>query len=309
VANAPLSPKLKGRVCAPEAQRGPPNRHVFHRFPDRSLTAAGNHPYKLTRLVSRRSAVRFGRVAACSHHVPHFAAAIVMEKFSRVLAVLIAVLSVAFMGFAGVVSFGGPNWEAEAKKLQGYTFLESEGQNPTWTATRAVDREALSPASPILPEVLTAAIRDRVTKAKTDRDELVAAIPQVEQQTKTLSDMQAADVPALDAYFQQQLQRLAQTNVTIDETSKQQEMVSAEIRKVEDQLASRREDVFRLELEHRVLVADVERVKQNVGVVEEQIRLLEDELDKAQRRKKDLDDQGIPAAPAPGAPVEAPTPR
>jgi archaellum component FlaC len=219
-----------------------------------------------------------------------------MEKLSRVLAVLIAVLSVVFMGFAGVVSFGGPNWEAEAESLEGYTFLRSEGQNPIWTATRAADRQELSTKSALLPEVLVAAIKDRTDLARQERDRLAGEIPTLEQQTKALAAMQEADVPALDAYYKTQNERLSQTHARIEAVSKDQETLAAEIRKVEDQLASRREDVFRLELEYQVLTADTERVKQNVAVVEEQIRLLEDELDKTQRRQRELDERGIPAA-------------
>ncbi|MCA9054635.1 MAG: hypothetical protein KDA75_12410 [Planctomycetaceae bacterium] len=218
-----------------------------------------------------------------------------MEKFSRVLAVAVAVLSVAFMGFAGVVSFGGPNWEAEARSLEGYTFSRSGGENPVWTATRAAGRVELNPKSPLLPEVLTAAIRDRTEEARKDRDRLAQEIPDLQKQSETLRAMQDQDVPALDRYFDTQSKRLADTHAQIATTSQQQEMLAAEVSKIEEQIESRREDVFRLELEYRVLEADVERTHQNVAVVEEQIRLLEDELDKAQRRKQELDQRGIPA--------------
>ena len=217
-----------------------------------------------------------------------------MEKFSRVLAVLVAVLSIAFMGFAAVVSFGGPNWEAEARNLEGYTFSRSEGETPIWTATRAAGRVELTPKSPLLPEVLTAAIRDRTEQAKQERDTKAQEIPDLQKQAQALAAMQEADVPALDRYFQVQSQRLSDTHAQIDTTSQQQEMLAGEVSKIEDQIQSRREDVFRLELEYRVLEADKKRVSQNVDVVKEQIRLLEDELDKAQRRKQELDTRGIP---------------
>ena len=222
-----------------------------------------------------------------------------MEKLSRVLAVLVAVLSVAFMGFAGVVSFGGPNWEAEARSLEGYTFSRSGGENPVWTATRAAGRVELSPKSPLLPEVLTAAIRDRTEEARQERDRLAQEIPDLQKQSEALRAMQEQDLPALEQYFQTQSKRLADTHGQIATTSQQQEMLAAEISKIEDQIDSRREDVFRLELEYRVLEADVERTTQNVEIVEEHIRLLEDELDKAQRRKQELDARGIPAAETP----------
>lgn len=232
-----------------------------------------------------------------------------MEKFSRVLAVLIAVLSVAFMGFAGVVSFGGPNWEAEARALEGYTFSLTPGETPIWSATRAAEREELSTKSQLLPEVLAAAIQDRATRAQQRVQSLNDAIPQLEAQTKTLDEMQTADVPALQQYFDVQTQRLADTHASIESTSKQQKVIAADVRKIEDQLASRREDVFRTELEYRILTADVERAKQNVAVVEEQIRLLEDELDKAQRRQRELDERGLPAAPPRPAGTVPPRPQ
>lgn len=227
-----------------------------------------------------------------------------MEKFSRVLTVLVAVLSVAFMGFAGVVSFGGPNWEAEARAMEGYTFSRSSGEAPLWSVTRAEGREELSTKSPLLPAVIAAAIQDRTQRAQARLQELNEQIPQLEQQNKALAAMQDVDVPALEQAFQAQSKRLADAHAAIDATSQQQKMISDDIRKTEEQLASRREDVFRLELEDRVLDADVERVKQNVAVVEEQIRLIEDELDKVHQRKEEFDRRGLPPA-QPYVPFEA----
>ena len=219
-----------------------------------------------------------------------------MEKFSRVLAVLIAILSVAFMGFAGAVVFGGPNWVAEARALPGYTFSRADGEPPIWSAMRAQGQVELPTKSPLLPEVLTAAIKDRADQARKERDTLAADLPSLEQQATILESMQKADVPALERYFQARFNRLDETHKQIEAASKQQEALAVEVGKIEDQLDSRRQDVFRLELQYRLLDADIVQVDQNLAAVEEQIRLLEDELDKSQRRKQELDRQGLPAA-------------
>jgi chromosome segregation ATPase len=162
----------------------------------------------------------------------------------------------------------------------------------------------LSPTSPLLPEVLTTAINDRTTRAKEERDALVAAIPALQQQTELLQQMQAADREALDRAATANAARLAETNDQVEAVRKQQDMVAQEAQKLEDQLDSRRNDVFRLELQHRLLEADLHEIDQNLHLVAEQIRLIEDELDKARRRSEEMDARGMPAAPAatePGA--------
>lgn len=219
-----------------------------------------------------------------------------MEKLSRVLAVLIAILSVAFMGFAGAVVFGGPNWLAEARALPGYTFSRAEGEPPIWSAMRAQGQVELPTKSPLLPEVLTAAIKDRADQARQERDRLAQELPTIEKTAQDLEARQKADVPALERYFQNRFSRLEETHRQIETASKQQEMLAVEVGKIEDQLDSRRQDVFRLELQYRLLDADVVQVDQNIAAIDEQIRLLEDELDKSQRRKQELDRQGLPAA-------------
>jgi hypothetical protein len=219
-----------------------------------------------------------------------------MQTFSRVLTVVVAVISVAFMGFAGVVSFGGPNWAAEARSMEGYTFERAPGDNPVWSATRSEGREELATKSLLLPEVLAAAYKDRADRANAELQELNNAIPELERRIALSREMQAADVPALDRYFQNETVELQNIQEEILVATREQERLASEVRKIEDQLESRRQDVFRTELQHRLLVADLARIQQNVAAVEEQIRLLEDELDKSRRRSEELNRQGVPPA-------------
>ncbi|MEZ6065589.1 MAG: hypothetical protein R3B90_07720 [Planctomycetaceae bacterium] len=219
-----------------------------------------------------------------------------MQSFSRVLAVLVAVASVVFMGFAGVVSFGGPNWEAEARSLEGYTFDQEPGQPPIWSATRSLGEERLSPTSPLLPEVLVAAYQDRTRRAGEELQTLEGAIPRLQTNTAQLQQMQDADRAALERAFAARTTRLKATRDQIDQLSQQHQQVEADALQVEDRLKSRREDVFRLQLQYRLLEADLYQVDQNIDEVAEQIRLLEDELDKASRRQAEMDARGLPPA-------------
>lgn len=217
-----------------------------------------------------------------------------MEKLSRILTVVVTVAALAFMGFAGVIWFGGPNWEAEARRLEGYTFNQAEGEPPIWSATRAEGREELSTRSPLLPAVLTAAIQDRTRRAQEEHARLAQAIPQLQQQAEILTRMQAQDLEALERAYEGERQRLAAFQTQIEAASKQQEAIAEDIRKLEDQLDSRRQDVFRLDLEYRLLLADLGRIEQNVEAVSQQIRLIEDELEKVQRRQQEFDARGLP---------------
>lgn len=216
-----------------------------------------------------------------------------MQGFSRVLTVLAAVLSIAFMGFAGVATLGGPNWESQAKQLDGFTFSKTTDEVPLWVATRSADREDLSTKSAVLPQVYAAALQDLAGRAKAEASELTTAIPELQRQTQTYRDFQGADVPALDRHFARMQQQLATLNGLIKTSGEQQDAIAAEILQLESQLDSRRQDVFQLDLQYRVLQGEIERIDQNIAVVEEQIRLVEDELDKSQRREKALAAQGL----------------
>lgn len=216
-----------------------------------------------------------------------------MQRFSRILAVLVAVLSVAFMGFAAVVAFGGPNWKAEADSLEGYTFSRSEGENPIWSATRAAGGQELTTKDPLLPKVYLAALQDRTNRAREEVTVLTDAAPKLEEQIKLYKDFQDKDTPALDGYFMAMKQRQADVYAQMEQAAKQQDAITAEVKKLEDQLDSRRQDVYQLELQYRVVKSDQERIRENITAVKEQIRLLEDELDKAQRRERTFQQQGL----------------
>src|SRR5262245_6702004 len=83
----------------------------------------------------------------------------------KVLSVAIAVASVIFMGFVLVATLGGPNWEAEARSIDGYTFGKTDAQPIQWTATRHVGDKTISPSKTI-EQVMVAVYDDKIQETR-----------------------------------------------------------------------------------------------------------------------------------------------
>src|SRR5262245_38835217 len=89
----------------------------------------------------------------------------------KVLSVATAIASVIFMGFVLVATLGGPNWEAEARSIDGYAFGKTDAQPIQWTATRHVGDKSISP-SKTLEQVVVAVLDDKVNDIRTKAGDL-----------------------------------------------------------------------------------------------------------------------------------------
>ena len=90
-----------------------------------------------------------------------------MTKLSKVLAVLIAALSLAFMAFAGAAFVGGPNWvaESEAEDLNPFRFdkeINAQVGMVTWSVTAVVG----SPDETMAPIKKSAVLADTIIAAR-----------------------------------------------------------------------------------------------------------------------------------------------
>lgn len=217
-----------------------------------------------------------------------------MGKISRVLAVVTAVLSLAFLGFAGVTTLGGPNWRTEAAKLAptpadpaGYVFTRSLGENPQWTATATVTGETVKTAT-VLPDVLVAAYDHKLAALNAELNEINQEQPQLEQRKAAMEKAIAADREALAravAERQQYLQQLRQQYAAI---SQQVVQKTEQGRQVEEVVEARRRDVFRLANQLELLDADHVRIQQIEQQMVDLIRQIDADLAKAQRRQEQL---------------------
>ncbi|MBX3439420.1 MAG: hypothetical protein KF861_18170 [Planctomycetaceae bacterium] len=208
---------------------------------------------------------------------------------SRILAIVVTVLSVAFMGFAFVISVGGPNWASTARSMTEYSFTFAPGPNAQWTAT-SPDGDSVG-SSPVLPSVIVGALDNKITKlqdqlnAKNNREPIL-------QEAQQLLDRQlAADRGALTAGLEQERQRLAALQQQAAQLSNQIVQQTVQGKTVETVVSNRRADVFRLQNQLDVLRADEARIAQIHRQMADLIEQIDGDLNKAQRREQQLRQQ------------------
>jgi len=217
-----------------------------------------------------------------------------MGNISRILAVVTAVLCMAFFGFALVTTrLGGPNWQTEADKLRptdsdpaGYVFTRTLGENAQWTAT-STRGEAVKSAK-VLPEVLVAAYDHKINALQNELNALNEEQPQLEQRKQTMEQNIAADEAALQQAVGQRRQFLAQLRQQYSDLSQQVVQKTEEGQQIEQVVEARRTDVFRLANQLELLKADESRIEQIEQQMLDLIRQIDADLAKAERRQEQL---------------------
>lgn len=217
-----------------------------------------------------------------------------MGNISRILAVACAILSVAFLGFALVTTrLGGPNWQTEAAKLRptlqdptGYVFNQTLGENPQWTATSA-SGEAVKSA-PVLPDVIVAAYDNKIAALKAKVAAIDEELPQLEQRKQGMEAAIEADRAALQQAVAERENFLQQLRDQYVNISQQVVKKTDEGEQIEFVVQDRRTDVFRLENQLELLKADDARVAQIEHQMQDLIRQIDTDLEKARRRQEQL---------------------
>lgn len=208
----------------------------------------------------------------------------------KVLSVVTAVASVMFLGFVSVAVFGGPHWEAEARKIEGYTFTQTpatETQSAQWTVAKHVGAGNFQP-SPVIEPVIVAALTDKVNEERTELQALEARVSPLEQRIAAANTAITADLAALDARVKELETALADKRAEVQATAEQVEMKAIEVQKVETRVEARREDVLRLAAEVEELRVDNYRIQQIQQQLQDLIQQLDASLERTQRRHDQL---------------------
>ncbi|MGD9855711.1 MAG: hypothetical protein AB7U20_12260 [Planctomycetaceae bacterium] len=205
---------------------------------------------------------------------------------SRLLAIVVTALSIAFLGFAGVVTLGGPNWQATARSMKEYKFTKDPGPSAQWTAT-SPDGESVG-SSKVLPSVIVGALDNKNRKLQERLGKLTSLEPQAVENLQTLEQQIAADRQALEASLVQEQQRLTQFQQQSAELSNLIVQQSAQGTAVEQVVSARRSDVFRLQNQLEVLRADEARIGQIHRQMADLIEQIDADLNKAGRREQQL---------------------
>jgi hypothetical protein len=216
-----------------------------------------------------------------------------MASFGKTLVVLVFLSSVVFLGFALSAFFGGPNWTAEMRELegkephQGFVFNLSEAEPYKWTAKRVGSDQQIS-SSVVQGEVVAAAYKALTTQQQTE----ISALKEQEAAFKERKDALIASLPqdegALEASRKELLAFLEKTRAHGAELAVQVAAKTEEAQKIEQRIGERRDDVIRLRAQLDELRADAYRLTELRTELNDQLQQLVSLLDRAEERNQQL---------------------
>lgn len=212
-----------------------------------------------------------------------------MTKFGKLLAIFVAVASLAFAGFAIATTFGGPDWPAMINRdyFAGYTFTRGGAPEYLWTATRSSDDGQVG-SSRRLPEVLSKVMDDILQRQQQQLQALNEREPVLTQRIEQLEQAIAADQLALTTYETAIRERLQQTRQAEEQAAAQVIAATNEAQKLENIVESRREDILRLRQQVRELQADQFRLQEIQNQLQNLLIQVQGDLDRAAERAEQL---------------------
>jgi chromosome segregation ATPase len=217
-----------------------------------------------------------------------------MASFGKTLVVVVFVSSLAFLGFALSTFFGGPNWSAEMRELegkephQGFTFNKGESLPVKWTVKRAGSDQQIA-SSAVQGEAVAAAY-----KALTQSQQ--AEIQQLKEQEAAYKERKEAflgsipqDEAAMEAARKEQVELLTLTRARASELANEVTKKTEEAQKLEQRINDRRDDVIRLRAQLDELRADAFRLAE----LNDQLQQLISLLDRAEERNEQLKNTAV----------------
>lgn len=230
-----------------------------------------------------------------------------MTKFSKVLTIFLAVASLAFMAFAGAVSFAGRNWEIESRAddLEAFQFEKSESSEGqvTWKVTQLYQQKselgnnqqgggpetAMTASSSVLPDVIFKArnqlLQEQTSRINQIRDQL---LPNYQQQLQIVRTLIRVDEAALKQREETLVAQLAQLQQQVDTLSRQVVSKSQEAQALRTQAAQRRDDAMRLANQLELIRAEIFQIEEQQKLLRDLLYRLEGKVDIAQRTNDKL---------------------
>ena len=210
-----------------------------------------------------------------------------MTKIGKIIVVLIAFGSLAFMGFAFSVWSGGPNWQAEAEKLTDYVFEYTAGENPSWTGKEKSSGETIK-TSPNLASVVIAAQTHKLQKLQNEISEVQGAIPPIQQRLEEAKKLNAADLESMKKRQDQLAAEYEQLNNQIVAASNEARNLAQQAHQLRTEAEHRREDVFRLQQEIAQIRTESYALEQKRVQLVDQLHRVENYVLNLERRHQQL---------------------
>lgn len=216
-----------------------------------------------------------------------------MTTVSKVLAVLVVTMSLAFFGFVSAMLVGGPNWEKERRSDvlldEGYTIEATEGEVVTWTAK--VAGQSVGGASPVEPKAIVAARKDLKSKQETRIADLKRETEALQTALDALRALIAKDRRAIENRshtLEYLLEQQAEANLALAEEIEQ---VSTDGLATQKTLKARRNDVNRLQQQIRELRAETAKIVDHEKLLESRLTILLGEIERLSDRRDQLREQ------------------
>ncbi len=220
-----------------------------------------------------------------------------MTKMSKVLAVLIAALSLAFMAFAGAAFVGGPNWvaESEAEDLKPFRFdkeVNAQDGKVTWSVSSIVgtpeDTKAPLKKSAVLADTIIAARKKLSTDQKAAIGKITEQIPGEQNNLDRIRIVLGKDNDALKEFRNNLKKDVAQHWELAEDQSKQIVSASQETQAKQIESGNRREDIVRLKTQLDVLRADLYQAEKHQVTLRDLLYRLQAKVAAAQRTREKL---------------------
>jgi chromosome segregation ATPase len=211
-----------------------------------------------------------------------------MTRIGKILVVLIAVVSLAFAGFAMLIFYAGPNYREMAGQIEGYKFTLSSGENPTWSAVRARgDSQVASDKS--LAKVIDAVLADKLKAIQDESTDYKNRIPPLTEELEKTKAANEADLPALTEYIAAQRTRLEALNAQVAQLQSQVLAETANAQKLENIASARRDDVFKLNGQLTEVRTDKFRLEAIKRQLAEELEQVIGNIERAEERQKKLE--------------------
>lgn len=210
-----------------------------------------------------------------------------ITTLGRILTILVAMGSVAFMAFAISRWATIPDWAAEADSLSEFRLTRTEGETPSWSAV-TVNREEPVGTSTNIGELLEKMYQRATQDAQEEFRAYSAEIPILESQIEEAKTTIAADSIGVQNRADELVLALNTIQEAVDQMTQQAEEQKAEAHRLQQERERRRSDVFRLQEELVEVRADSFRAEQLQKELTDMIRLLEGSVVKLQTRQEQL---------------------
>ncbi len=169
-----------------------------------------------------------------------------MTKISKCLVVFTVAASAAFLGFVSATVVGGPNWGAESRELTGYVFQKTGDTATSWSVNSNAAGDTFSKSSLLLPEAVVEARKHSKSRHQEELKQLDADIPKVREELQQAQQLTEIDQKAIQLRFEQLTAELEALRKQINDVSEEGIQISQEAQATNQQLERRREDVLRL---------------------------------------------------------------